>query len=163
MRPSTLAIRGGALVNSRGELVGINTMIYSETGGYQGIGFAIPSNMARRIMDELKTNGTVPWGSIGRINWFPVDRRTARDNGLGDITAAYVRSLYRNSSAYQAGLQPGDFVVAINGEPVTDPGQIDRVVTGSKVGSTVKLEIVRDGRRLALSVPVVSRQQQRIR
>ena len=154
---------GGALVNSRGELVGINTMIYSETGGYQGIGFAIPSNMARRIMDELKTNGTVPWGSIGRINWFPVDRRTARDNGLGDITAAYVRSLYRNSSAYQAGLQPGDFVVAINGEPVTDPGQIDRVVTGSKVGSTVKLEIVRDGRRLALSVPVVSRQQQRIR
>ena len=67
---------GGALVNSRGELIGINTMIYSETGGYQGIGFAIPSNLARRIMDELKATGTVPWGSIGRIRWINVDRAT---------------------------------------------------------------------------------------
>jgi S1-C subfamily serine protease len=154
---------GGALVNSRGELVGINTMIYTETGGYQGIGFAIPSNMARRIMEELKAHGTVPWGSIGRINWVAVDRRTAKDNGFGDVTGAYVRSLYRNSSAYRAGLQPGDLVVGVNGDPVTDPGQIERAVTGSKVGSTVKLDVIRDGRRRTLDVPVVSRQQQRIR
>jgi S1-C subfamily serine protease len=154
---------GGALINSRGELVGINTMIYTETGGYQGIGFAIPSNMARRIMEELKTNGTVPWGSIGGIRWIAVDRRLAQRNGFGDVTGAYVSSLYRNSSAYKAGLQPGDLVVAVNGEPVTDPGQIDRVVIGSKVGSTVKLEILRDGRKQTLNVPVVSRQQQRIR
>jgi serine protease Do len=154
---------GGALINSRGELVGINTMIYTETGGYQGIGFAIPSNMARRIMEELKTNGRVPWGSIGNIRWIPVDRATARAYGYGDVTGAYVRSIYRNSSAYQAGLQPGDLVVAVNGEPVTDPAQIDRVVTAAKIGSNVKLEIIRNSRRQTLEVPVVSRQQQRIR
>jgi S1-C subfamily serine protease len=154
---------GGALVNSRGELIGINTMIYTETGGYQGIGFAIPSNMVRRIMDELKTNGTVPWGSIGTIRWVAVDRRTAREYGFGDVTGAYVRSLERGSSAHRAGLLPRDLVIRVNGQEVTDPDQIDRIVVDSKVGSTVKLDIVREGRRLTLSVPVVSRQQQRFR
>ena len=151
---------GGALVNSRGELIGINTMIYSETGGYQGIGFAIPSNLARRIMDELKATGTVPWGAIGRIRWINVDRATARRNQFGDVTGAYVQSIERASSAYRAGLQPGDLVTSINGEAVADAEQIDRTVIASKIGSTVKLEVVRDGRRVTLSVPVVSRQQQ---
>ena len=154
---------GGALVNSRGELIGINTMIYSETGGYQGIGFAIPSNMVRRIMDELKTNGTVPWGSIGNIRWVPVDRRTAIDNGFGDVTGAFVRSLERGSSAHRAGLLPGDLVTRVNGQDVKDPDQIDRIVVDSKVGSRVKLDVIREGRRLTLDVPVVSRQQQRLR
>ncbi len=81
---------GGALVNSRGELIGINTMIYSETGGYQGIGFAIPSNLARRIMDELKTTGTVPWGAIGRVRWRNVDRETASTTDSATSTGAYV-------------------------------------------------------------------------
>jgi S1-C subfamily serine protease len=151
---------GGALVNSRGELIGINTMIYTETGGYQGIGFAIPSNMARRIMEELKTKGTVPWGSIGQVNWIPVDRPTAMRNGFGDVTGAYVRSLARASSAYRAGLLPGDLVIGVNGQDVTDPAVIDRIVVDAKIGSTVKLEVIREGRRVTLSVPVVSRQQQ---
>ena len=151
---------GGALVNSRGELIGINTMIYSETGGYQGIGFAIPSNLARRIMDELKANGTVPWGAIGRIQWFNVDRATAKANGFGDVTGAYVRRIDRASSAYRAGLLPEDLVISINGDQVADYEQIDRTVIASKIGSTVKLEVIRDGRRVTLSVPVVSRQQQ---
>jgi S1-C subfamily serine protease len=152
---------GGALVNSRGELIGINTMIYSETGGYQGIGFAIPSNLARRIMDELKTNGTVPWGAIGQIRWINVDRATARSYGFGDVTGAYVRSIDRASSAYRAGLQPGDLVVAVNGEPVSDSEQVERTVIASKVGSEVKLDVIRDGRKTTVAVPVVSRQQQR--
>ena len=151
---------GGALVNSRGELIGINTMIYSETGGYQGIGFAIPSNLARRIMDELKATGTVPWGAIGRIRWINVDRATARRYEFGDVTGAYVHSIERASSAYRAGLQPGDLVISINGETVADAEQIDRTVIASKIGSTVKLDVIRDGRRVTLSVPVVSRQQQ---
>jgi serine protease Do len=152
---------GGALINSRGELIGINTMIYSETGGYQGIGFAIPSNLARRIMDELKTNGTVPWGAIGSIRWRNVDRETAKYNGFGDVTGAYVSRIDRTSSAYRAGLQPGDLVISINGNEVVDSDQIERAVIASKIGSTVKLGIVRDGRRLTLDVPVVSRSQQR--
>ncbi|HEX7779655.1 MAG TPA: trypsin-like peptidase domain-containing protein [Vicinamibacterales bacterium] len=151
---------GGALVNSRGELIGINTMIYTETGGYQGIGFAIPSNMVRRIMDELKTNGTVPWGSIGEIRWVPVDRVTARRNGFGDVTGAYVRSLQRGSAAHRAGLLPGDLVIGVNGKEVTDPDQIDRIVVDSKIGTRVKLDVLREGRKLTIDVPVVSRQQQ---
>ena len=154
---------GGALVNSRGELIGINTMIYTETGGYQGIGFAIPSNMVRRIMDELKTNGTVPWGSIGNIRWVPVDRRTAIEYGFGDVTGAFVRSLERGSSAHRAGLLPRDLVIGVNGKEVTDPDQIDRIVVDSKIGTRVKLDVLREGRKLTIDVPVVSRQQQRIR
>src|SRR5690606_12085980 len=73
---------GGALVNSRGELVGINTMIYSETGGYQGIGFAIPSNAAREIMNELIEHGYVTWGSIGRMTLVGIDANRAQRYGL---------------------------------------------------------------------------------
>jgi S1-C subfamily serine protease len=151
---------GGALVNSRGELIGINTMIYTETGGYQGIGFAIPSNMVRRIMDELKANGRVPWGSIGEIRWVQVDRATAKRNGFGDVTGAYVRSLERGSAAHRAGLLPGDLVIGVNGKEVTDPDQIDRIVVDSKIGTRVKLDVLREGRKLPIDVPVVTRQQQ---
>lgn len=154
---------GGALVNARGELVGINTMIYSETGGYQGIGFAIPSNLARRIMTELIQNGAVTWGSIGDINWVTIDRRLADLNNL-DFTGAYVRSISRLSPAYTAGLRPGDIVVSINGQTVSSADQIDRVVVRQKVGTAVKFGVVtRAGRQTTLDVPVVARQSQALR
>ena len=150
---------GGALINARGELVGINTMIYSQTGGYQGIGFAIPSNAARQIMDELIQNGTVSWGSIGGIDLVTVDERAARRNGLPS-PGAYVQSIYRNASAYRAGLEPGDLVVALDGQPVTSAEQIDRAVTRMKVGSTVTLRVFKqDGRQVDLQVPVAARAQ----
>jgi serine protease Do len=76
------------------------------------------------------------------------------------VTGAYVRSLARASSAYRAGLLPGDLVIGVNGQDVTDPAVIDRIVVDAKIGSTVKLEVIREGRRVTLSVPVVSRQQQ---
>jgi serine protease Do len=150
---------GGALINARGELVGINTMIYSQTGGYQGIGFAIPSNAARQIMNELIQNGVVSWGSIGGIGLVTVDERAARRNGLPS-PGAYVQNIYRNASAFRAGLEPGDLVVAINGQPVTSAEQIDRTVTRLKVGSTVTLRVSKqDGRQVDLQVPVVARAQ----
>jgi serine protease Do len=150
---------GGALINARGELVGINTMIYSQTGGYQGIGFAIPSNAAREIMNELIQNGAVSWGSIGGLGLVTVDERAARRNGLPS-TGAFVQNIYRNASAYRAGLEPGDLVIAINGQPVTSAEQIDRTVIRMKVGSTVTLRVVKqDGRQVDLRVPVVARTQ----
>src|SRR5581483_11378474 len=76
---------GGALVNAHGEVVGINSMIYSETGGYQGIGFAIPSNEAMTVMNELRQTGTAAHGDIGPVQWFNLDRQTAINNGLGDV------------------------------------------------------------------------------
>jgi Do/DeqQ family serine protease len=148
---------GGALVNSRGELVGINTMIYSETGGNIGIGFAIPANIARRIMDDLRQHGQVTWGSLGRVHWQTVTRSQARRYGLGDVDGVLAVRLWDDSSAYRAGLRPGDIVVAMNGEAVTDADQLSRSIIASEVGARARLEIVRDGRRLTLDVPVVNR------
>jgi S1-C subfamily serine protease len=154
---------GGALVNGRGELVGINTMIYSETGGYQGIGFAIPANLAHRIMDELVKNGTVAWGSIGNVTWFTIDQGVANRYGL-NVTGAYVRSISRAASAYRAGLEPGDIVTSINGQKVADADQINRVVVRQPIGSTVSLGIVkRNGGTATIKVPVVSRESQTVR
>ncbi|ODS55117.1 MAG: hypothetical protein ABS36_10230 [Acidobacteria bacterium SCN 69-37] len=149
---------GGALINARGELVGINTMIYTETGGYQGIGFAIPSNAARSIMSELIENGVVSWGSIGRVSFVTVDERLARRNGLPSA-GAYVREIYRNDPAHRAGLEPGDLVVAVNGQPVTSADQLTRQVVRMKVGSTATLQVVKGetGRTVDIAVPVVAR------
>jgi S1-C subfamily serine protease len=149
---------GGALVNARGELVGINNRIYAPTGGNQGIGFAIPSNLARRIMTELIEKGAVSWGSIGDIRWVNVDRQTAAENGL-DVTGGLVYRLDRRSSAYRAGLEPGDIVTSVNGEPVTGAEQIERAVVRQRIGSTLSLGVRKgDGRRVTIDVPVVARQ-----
>jgi S1-C subfamily serine protease len=151
---------GGALVNARGEVVGINTMIYSKTGGYQGIGFAIPSNSARKIMTELIRNGTVTWGSIGDISWLAIDRATASRYNLA-VTGAYVRNISRLSSAYRAGLEPGDIVVSVDGARVSSVEQIDRAVVLKKVGSTIRLGVHKqDGRDVTLNVSIVARASQ---
>jgi S1-C subfamily serine protease len=150
---------GGALINARGELVGINTMIYSETGGYQGIGFAIPSDSARRIMNELIQNGSVTWGSIGDITWFTIDRDIADRYNL-DVTGAYVRAMSPRSSAYRAGLKPGDIVVKVNNQAIATPDQIDRAVVRQKVGTTIALTVIRNREPLTITVPIVARQSQ---
>jgi S1-C subfamily serine protease len=150
---------GGALVNARGELVGINTMIVSETGGSAGVGLAIPSNRARQIMTELIEHGAVSWGSIGteRMDALMVNAATARRYGL-PATGLLVRALYNNSSAYRAGLRPGDTIRRVNGEPITSPDQLNLLVIRHKVGATIRLDVVReDGRELTLDVPVVAR------
>jgi S1-C subfamily serine protease len=151
---------GGALVNARGELVGINTMIYSETGGYQGIGFAIPSNAAREIMTELIQNGRVSWGSIGRLALVDIDRTTALRNGLPS-GGTLVRNLWADAPAYRSGLEPADVIRRVNGENVTSADHFTRLIIRQKVGSTVTLDVVkRDGREVQLKVPVVARQTQ---
>ncbi len=154
---------GGALINARGELVGINTMIYSETGGYQGIGFAIPSNPARQIMSELVEHGVVSWGSIGAMTLITIDRDTALYRRL-PATGAYVRDIARNAEAYRVGLEPGDIITSINGQAVTSADQIYRAIPRQKIGATVVLNVVKaDGRQAEIQVPVVARQTQQPR
>jgi len=148
---------GGALVNSRGELVGINSMIYSESGGNQGIGFAIPSNTARAIMDQLIQHGEVTWGSIGQVSLRAIDRGTAINNGLGDQAGVVILGLGRASSAARGGLQRYDLIVSMNGQPITDVDQLSRLIINAKPGSTAKLDVLRNGRRLTITVPIVSR------
>ena len=151
---------GGALINARGELVGINTMIYSETGGYQGIGFAIPSNTARQIMAELIEHGYVTWGSIGRMTLVGIDANRAQRYGLPS-TGAWVQSIAWSASAYRAGLEPGDLITAINGQSIASVEDLDRVIVRQKVGSTVTLSVIKeDGRRVELRVPVEPRRSE---
>jgi S1-C subfamily serine protease len=151
---------GGALINARGELVGINTMIVSRSGGNQGLGFAIPSNAAREIMNALIKNGVVAYGWIGSIEFITIDEAIAARNNL-DFTGAFVRSLSRLEPAYRAGLRPGDTVVAVNGQPVISRDQIDRVVVRQAIGSTVRLDVIsQTGRRSTIEVPVARRQPQ---
>jgi len=156
---------GGALINTRGELVGINTAIFSETGGYQGIGFAVPSNLARRVMDDLVRYGTVRRGSIGYVRFENLTEEVAAELGVRAERGAFVWEMYEDSAAWQAGLRPGDLVVSFNGQPVSDQGEVTRFIADAQAGTTVRLGVQRGGRAIELEIPVttVQPQQQRRR
>jgi Do/DeqQ family serine protease len=152
---------GGALVNARGELIGINTAIFTQSGGYQGIGFAVPSNLARRIVSDLTTYGEVRRGSIGYIEVAPLTTQTAEQLGAPNTEGLLVTRMMRGSAAARAGIQPGDILVTVNGQKITDTAQLVRIVADAQVGSTATLELLRDGRRQAVKVPVEPMQQRR--
>ena len=147
---------GGALVNQRGELIGINTAIYSQSGGYQGIGFAVPSNLARRVMNELIQFGEVRRGSIGYMEVAPVTTRIAEQMGMPGVQGALVTGLYKTSAAYRAGVEPGDIIIEFNGQKIDDPSQLQRVIKDAKIGSTGTMTIIRDGREVRIKVPILS-------
>ena len=106
---------GGALINARGELIGINTAIYSESGGYQGIGFAVPSNLAQHVMEDLIKFGEVRRGTIPGIKVQPMTTQIAQQLGAPNARGALVYSVDRRSDAYRSGLLPGDIIVGFNG------------------------------------------------
>ena len=145
---------GGALVNSRGELVGINTMIYSQTGGYQGIGFAIPANLAQRIKDELIKNGEVVRGSIGNLTLRTITADQARNARLGDRGGVFVENMDRNDPAFRAGILPRDVIIRFNGRDVTEQSQLQRWIAEMPVNSSVKIEVLRQGTARTFEVPV---------
>jgi serine protease Do len=147
---------GGALINSRGELIGINTGIFSESGGYQGIGFAVPSHLARRIVDDLMKYGEVRRGSIGQLSIERLTDQLAEDYGAPNANGAFISRMFRNSEAYQTGLRPGDVIVSFNGQPVDDPSQFVRSVADARIGSTATVRVLRNGRPIEFKVPIVS-------
>ena len=146
---------GGALINSRGELVGINTAIFSQSGGYQGVGFAVPSNLARQVTGDLIKYGEVQRGAME----FRVDRLTpdlAAEVGATSTKGALVTRMLRDSASYDAGLRPGDVIVAFNGDTIDDVAQLSRRVADAKAGSTAALTVLRSGEELEFTVPIVS-------
>ena len=147
---------GGALINSRGELIGINTAIFTESRGYQGIGFAVPSNLARRVMDDLIEFGEVRRGSIGAVELLPVTADIARQLDLPRAEGLLVARMSRASAAYEAGLRPGDVVLSCNGTRVDNATQLWRLVADSPIGSSVRLGIQRGQRGVTLTVPVAA-------
>ncbi len=154
---------GGALVNSRGELVGINSMIYSRGGGSEGLGFAIPANLAQRIMKELIENGSVNWGTILNVDFVdaPVNQNVARRYGINTSSVVMVYSIATTSPAARAGLRSNDVVLSFNGKPVADSSEFQRMLADAKIGSIAELEIFRNGERLKIGVPVASTKDQR--
>ena len=154
---------GGALINSRGELIGINTAIFSQSGGYQGIGFAVPSNLVRRVVKDLGEFGRVRRGSIGLVDVMPLDSRLADELRAPRADGVVVNQMARASAAYRAGLQPGDVVLSINGQAIVDPSQFMRVIADTAIGSTVRVEILREGQRSTLRIPVEAQQDRRQR
>jgi serine protease Do len=147
---------GGALVNTRGELVGINTGIFSQSGGYQGIGFAVPSNLARHIVDDLMKYGEVRRGSIGSIAVEKLTPQYAQEFGAPNTNGALVTRMTRASEAFQAGIQPGDIIVAFNGQPVDDPAHLSKMIADAKIGSTAAVKVLRNGRAMEFKLTIVS-------
>jgi serine protease Do len=146
---------GGALINGVGELVGINTVIFSQSGGYQGIGFAVSSNLARRVVNDLQQYQEVRRGSIGAVQIVQLTTRIANELKLPDTKGALVYQLGRTSSAANGGMRPIDVVVSFNGTPVEDPGQFSRMVSDARIGSTATIGVIREGRRMDLKVEIV--------
>jgi len=154
---------GGALVNARGELIGINTAIFSETGGYQGIGFAVPSNLARHVMDDLLKYGEVQRGTIPGVVVTSLTTQLADELGAPNTRGALINQMTRASDAFAAGLRPGDIIIAFNSRPVDDASAFMRMLADSKVGTAAKLEILRESRRLEVTVPITRSRSTRAR
>jgi serine protease Do len=152
---------GGALLNTRGELVGINTGIFSQSGGYQGIGFAVPSNLAKRIVNDLIAYGEVRRGSIGPVAVEALSPQLAAEVGAPNTSGALVSRMTRGSEVYDAGLRPGDVIVGFNGQTVSDPSQFSRMVSDAKIGSTATVKVLRDGRAMEFKLPIVSSSRSR--
>jgi serine protease Do len=146
---------GGALINVRGELVGINTAIYTESGGYQGIGFAVPSNVARKVMDDLVRYGEVRRGYLGYFETIPLTPDIAAELGVSRTRGIVVNRMDRTSAAYNAGLRPGDVILTFESTAIDDAGQLERLIADAKVGSSVRIRVERGTRQVDLQVPVI--------
>ncbi len=142
---------GGALVNMNGELVGINAAILSRSGGYEGVGFAIPSNTAKSIMDQLIKTGKVVRGFVG-VSMQDVDEQMAKAMGLKSAKGAVVAQIVEGSPADKAKLQAGDVIVKVNGKEMENSAEIRKQIVPKAPGTTVELTIIREGKELNVSV-----------
>lgn len=145
---------GGPLVNIKGELIGINTAIFSKTGGYQGIGFAVPSNMVRLVMDQLVQKGKVTRGWIG-VTIQELTPELAQEFGLKKSKGALVSDVMKDSPAARAGILRGDILLEFNGKEVKDVSSLRNMVAQSKAGSEITLKILRAGKEFTIKVAIV--------
>lgn len=141
---------GGPLVNLRGEVIGINTAIHSRSGGNNGIGFAIPSNLARWVSDQLVKTGTVRRAYLG-VGIQPVTQELAKQLGVKPRAGVVVTDVYPETPAQEAGLQSGDVIIRFGDEAITTPQGLQLAVERAPLGETLPITIVRDGEELQLS------------
>jgi len=142
---------GGALVNTKGELIGINSQILSVSEGNIGIGFAIPANMARNVMDQLRTDGRVRRAQLG-VTVQPLTSEMAASLGLSETRGAIVSAVESGSAAEHAGVKRGDVIVSFNGKAITEFNALRNRVAEAKPGASATVGIVRDGSEKTLTV-----------
>ena len=144
---------GGPLLNLQGEVIGVNSLIYSGTGGYMGVSFAIPIEVALDVSRQLMSEGKVTRGRLG-IAIQPVTKELARSFRLDEATGAVIINLEKGGPAERAGAKIGDVVLEWNGEAIDEPNELPRVVASTKPGSLAHLTIWREGKRLTLPLRV---------
>lgn len=147
---------GGPLVNLKGDVIGVNTAIASKSGGYMGIGFAIPSNAAKLVMEDLLKHGKVERGFLG-INIQDLNQALAKSFGRPDTNGALVSQVTPGSPAAKEGIKAGDVVLDYNGTPISDASQLKNLVGGTKPNSAAKLKIWRDKKTVEVNVTVAER------
>ncbi len=145
---------GGALVNARGQLIGINTAIFSRSGGYMGIGFAVPSDMARSVMNSLIKHGKVVRGWLG-VSIQQVTPELAKQFGVPNGEGALVSDVMEKTPAARAGIKSGDVIVEFDGKKVDNPTTLRNIVAGTKVDSRVKIKVIRDHKTRVLTATIV--------
>ncbi|MBU3664549.1 MAG: Do family serine endopeptidase [Chthoniobacterales bacterium] len=149
---------GGPLVNIRGEIVGINNFIFSQSGGSQGIGFSIPSNSARRVLDQIVQHGRVLRPYLGVV-LQPMDQALADQLGLPDSRGALVEAVLAASPAAEGGILRGDVIRKFDGRDIRDFNDLRKRVAAADIGKTIKIEVAREGRMLELPVLIVEQQR----
>jgi serine protease DegQ len=147
---------GGALVDVNGNLLGINTAIYSRSGGSLGIGFAIPVSTARSVLESIITTGSVTRGWIG-VEPQDVTPEIAESFGLEQKSGAIVAGVLKNGPADRAGIKPGDILVSVNGQEITDTTRLLNVIAQIKPGTAAKVHLVRKSREMDLDVTIGKR------
>ncbi|MHB8482518.1 MAG: DegQ family serine endoprotease [Nitrospiria bacterium] len=144
---------GGALVNASGELIGINTAIFSRSGGYMGIGFAIPSNMAKVVLESLKKEGKVVRGWLG-VTGQEMTPGLAREFGVKEDGGSIISDVLENSPAEKAGLKRGDVIVQYQGKPVDNPTHLRNTVAETPAGTHVRVVVVRNKKEIPVEVTI---------
>ncbi len=144
---------GGALINTKGELVGINTAIFSRSGGNEGVGFAVPTSLGKTVFDSLAKTGKVVRGYLG-VGIQDMTQELATSFGLKESKGALVSDVNEDSPAEQGGLKSGDVITAYQGMPVPDGMTLQRLVAKTTVGTKVSVKVVRDGREKEITITI---------
>jgi len=144
---------GGPLLNAAGQVVGVNSQIYSRSGGYMGLSFAIPADIAAKVANQLKTTGKVAHGRLG-VGIQGMDQALAQSFGLKDSGGALVGNVEKGSPAEKAGFKPGDVIRSIDGVPMVDSTDITSRIGNAAPGSKLAIDVWRDGKSIALTATV---------
>jgi Do/DeqQ family serine protease len=147
---------GGALVNTKGELVGINAAIASNTGSYTGYSFAIPVNIVKKIMDDLRNYGEIQRAYLG-ISFQEINSQFAEEKGLKNVVGVYVNEVLEDGAASKAGIKPGDIIISINNTITNSKSSLLETIGTQRPGDKVKVTILRDGNQRELDVTLKNR------